>query len=170
MVPAQQTGAGEGGLAPEAKESPGCATVWKADTSWLRIARVVMRKPDVYWQIYRQDQIKPQWRGRLIYVLEIPRIPGTPVLRHVFDPTGGEFPRGEGQRNNLLRRLPHGIIYEGVNRTAVFEVMRFDPRISPQDPAFIFYNRKVVHNSRRFFLTRRCANRWAGEVVERCLA
>jgi hypothetical protein len=111
-----------------------------------------MKKPDVYWQVYRQDQIKPERRGRLVYLLEIPRIAGAPVLRHVFDPSGEEFPTGERQRASLLRRLPHGVVYEGVNRASVFEVLKSDPRISPGAEGFLDYNRAVVRNSRRFFL------------------
>lgn len=113
-----------------------------------------MRKPDVYWHIYRNDHIKPQWRGRLTYVLEIPRTVGTPVLRHAFDPAGEDFPQGEEQIINLLQRLQHGIVFCGVNKAAIEQVIRSDPPLSAQEDDFLRYNHALVRNSQALFLQR----------------
>ena len=107
---------------------------------------------DIYWHIYGRDQIKPALRGNLVYVMEIPRDTIGPVLRHVFDPSGLEFPAGKTQLMRLLKRLPHGIIYQGVNKAAVYDVLLSDPRIRRHDIHLHEYNRALVRNSRHFFL------------------
>jgi hypothetical protein len=107
---------------------------------------------NVYWHVYRRHQIKPELRGPLVYLLEVARQPGLPVLRHVFDPTGRDFPNGTRQAGSLLRRLPHGILYRGINKEAVYEVLLRDPPITLDDPQFAEYNRRIICNSREFFL------------------
>jgi hypothetical protein len=112
-----------------------------------------MRPSDVYWHIYRREQIKPQLQGRLIYVLEIPRVPGCPVLRHVFDPLGRDFPSDSRHRiATLMSALRHGIIYHGVSKAAAYDVMLTDPRILKGDKRFLLYNHEIICNSRAFFL------------------
>ena len=49
-------------------------------------------------------------------------------------------------------RLPHGIIYQGVNKAAVYDVLLSDPRIRRHDIHLHEYNRALVRNSRHFFL------------------
>lgn len=118
-----------------------------------------------FWHIYRRHQIKPELRGHLIYLLEVAKRPGLPVLRHVFDPTGRDFPIGRRQAATLLRRLPHGIVYRGINKEAVYEVLLRDPPITLEDPQFIEYNRGIISNSREFFLIEPWFNR-QGVAVE----
>jgi hypothetical protein len=109
-----------------------------------------MRPLHVYWHIYPEAQIKPELRGNLIYVLEVPPIPGFSVLRWVFDPSGVDFPRFK--MASLLPGGYHGIIFEGVNKDATEEIMASDPEILMSDREFLCYNRIVVTNSRNFFL------------------
>ncbi len=112
-----------------------------------------MKPMDVYWHIYSRDQIKPELRGRLIYLLEVPSAPGSPVLRHVFDPAGREFPANSHQRvMALLANLRHGIVFDGVSKHSVYDVLLFDPKIRREDPFFHQYNRGIISNSRTFFL------------------
>jgi len=112
-----------------------------------------MRPSDVYWHIYRLNEIRPELQGRMIYVLEIPRVPGCPVLRHVFDPLGRDFPPDSGHRiSALMSGSRHGIIYDGVNKGAAYDVMLTDPRILKGDSRFLLYNHEIVCNSRKFFL------------------
>ncbi len=73
---------------------------------------------DVYWHIYRREQIKPALRGNLVLVLEIPGEAGAPVLRHVVDRFGRDFPEAEKTVNELLSRLTHGVVFCGVNKAA----------------------------------------------------
>jgi len=114
---------------------------------------------NVYWHIYRRHQIKPERRGHLVYLLEVAKQPGLPVLRHVFDPTGRDFPLGTRQAATLLRRLPHGIVYRGINKEAVYEILLRDPPITLDDPHFTEYNRRIISNSREFFLVEPWFNR-----------
>lgn len=112
-----------------------------------------MRPLDVYWHIYRKEQIKPELRGPLFYLLEIPIAPGFPVLRHVFDPVGRDFPKSPRQKlRALLPGRRHGIFYEGVSKAAVYDVTLLDPKILKEDRHFLIYNRILVCNSRQFFL------------------
>ena len=112
-----------------------------------------MRPSDVYWHIYRRDEIKPELQGRMIYVLEIPRLPGCPVLRHVFDPLGRDFPDDSNERIwSLMSTLRHGIIYNGISKEAAYDVMLTDPKILKEDSRFLLYNHEIVCNSRKFFL------------------
>lgn len=112
-----------------------------------------MKPMDVYWHIYSRDQIKLELRGRLIYLLEIPSAPGSPVMRHVFDPDGREFPANSRQRvMALLSNLQHGIVFDGVSKHSVYDVLLYDPKIRREDPLFLAYNRGIISNSRTFFL------------------
>jgi len=116
--------------------------------------RICCMKPsDVYWHIYRRDGIKPELQGRLVYVLEIPRTPGCPVLRHVFDPFGRDFPADWHPRIlSLVTNQRHGLIYDGVSKAAAYDVMLTDPRILKGDSQFLLYNHQIICNSRNFFL------------------
>ncbi len=108
---------------------------------------------DVYWHIYGQDQIRPELRGKLIYLIEVPRAIGSPVLRNIFDPTGTQFPANAPERiTALLDGEHHGIIYSGVSKAAVYDVMAFDEPIRNEDYSFLLYNEQIITNSRRFFL------------------
>jgi hypothetical protein len=112
-----------------------------------------MKLSDVYWHIYRRDEIKPELQGRMIYVLEIPRNSGCPVLRHVFDPLGREFPANSSYRiMSLVTNLRHGLIYDGISKAAAYDVMLTDPRILKNDSLFLLYNHEIICNSRKFFL------------------
>jgi hypothetical protein len=112
-----------------------------------------MRPSDVYWHIYRRGEIKPELRGRMIYVLEIPRVTGCPVLRHVFDPLGHYFPCDSRERiSALMTGSRNGIIYNGISKAAAYDVMLTDPRILKLDTRFVLYNHEIVCNSRKFFL------------------
>jgi hypothetical protein len=112
-----------------------------------------MRALDVFWHVYRRDQIKPELRGNLVYFLEIPALPGAPVMRHVIDPRGMDFPD-----SSRFARLPglsgnhHGILFESVTKAAAYDLMLLDPRIQKADPRFAFYNRDIICNAREFFL------------------
>jgi hypothetical protein len=113
-----------------------------------------MKPSDVYWHIYRREEIKPDLQGRLVYVLEIPRTPGCPVLRHVFDPLGRDFPANSRRRIlSLVANQRHGLIYDGISKAAAFDVMLTDPRIMKADSQFLHYNHQIICNSRKFFLT-----------------
>src|SRR6266853_1108805 len=106
-----------------------------------------MRPSDVYWHFYRRHEIKPEFQGRMIYVLEIPRVPGCPVLRHVFDPLGRDFPSDSRQRLlHLMTSLRHGIVYHGVSKAAAYDVMLTDPRILKGDRKFVLYNHAIICN------------------------
>ena len=113
-----------------------------------------MKPSDVYWHIYRRDEIKPELQGRMVYVLEIPRTPGCPVLRHVFDPLGRDFPADWHPRIlSLVTNLRHGLIYDGIDKAAAYDVMLTDPRILKGDSQFLLYNQEIICNSRKFFLS-----------------
>jgi hypothetical protein len=106
-----------------------------------------MKQLDVYWHIYRRDQIKPGLRGELIYFLEIPAFPGALVARQILDPSGLDFPA-----QPFLSATHHGILYQGVSKSAADDLMLLDPSVQRADPRFVFYNRDLVCNSRKFFL------------------
>lgn len=112
-----------------------------------------MQSSDVYWHIYHREQIKPEWRGRLVYVLEVPPVAGVPIIRDIFDPTGADFPSNTRSRiSAVLEGQNHGIVYAGVNKGAVYNIMKQDPLILAEDSDFARYNRELVTNSRHFFL------------------
>ncbi|MGA2660686.1 MAG: hypothetical protein ABSH34_24630 [Verrucomicrobiota bacterium] len=112
-----------------------------------------MKPPNVYWHVYPRTQIKPTLRGNLIYVLEVPVAAGSPVIRDIIDPSERDFPchhttwfptPGQSQRR--------GIVFSGVSKAAVYDVMLFDPRISNDDVGLTRYNAGIVVNARSFFL------------------
>ena len=112
-----------------------------------------MKPFDVYWHIYRRDQIKPEFRGYLICVLEVPPVTGLPVLRNILDPTGQDFPiAGREPLAALLERRHHAIVFEGVCKPAVFDLITLDPLIREERPQFLSYNRELVGNARQFLL------------------
>ena len=113
-----------------------------------------MRAQDIHWHIYPKAQIKPELHGNLIYILEVPAFAGAPVLRDVFDPTGLEFPATARRRiSSLFDTHYNGIVYVGLSKTAVYDVMLYDPVLLNDDTDFAFYNRQIVANARNFFLT-----------------
>jgi hypothetical protein len=110
-------------------------------------------RPDTHWHIYESEQIKPEHRGKLVYVLEIPRNPGPPVMRDVFDPIGREFPSNTRERLvAVLSEADHGIIIKGVSKAAVYAVMELDPPMLRTDSEFLDYNRRIVRNSIDYFV------------------
>jgi hypothetical protein len=112
-----------------------------------------VRSPHVYWHLYPRDQIKPTLRGNLICVLEVPWAPGSPVVRDVIDSIGRDFPpRSVVRFPALMHPDHHGILYVGVNKTAVYDLMLIDPQLLPIDSTYSFYNRQIVSNARNFFL------------------
>ena len=112
-----------------------------------------MKKLDVYWHLYRKDQIKPEFQGWLICVLEMPPVPGLPVLRNILDPNGRDFPiAGREALASLWEGRHHGVIFEGVCKSAIFDLVSQDPVIQEECPRFARYNREIVQNARQFLL------------------
>jgi hypothetical protein len=112
-----------------------------------------MRSPHLYWHIYPRHQIRLELRGDLLFVLEVPWAPGSPVLRNIFDPTGRDFPRTTPARfPEFMRTEHHGILYAGVNKAAVYDLMLTDPALMGEEGDYVFYNRDIVSNARNFFL------------------
>jgi len=108
---------------------------------------------EIYWHVYTQDQVKPELRGNLIYILEVPSFPGSPILRDIFDPTGRQFPSATAARlRALIDSSYHGIMYRGVNKAAVYDVMLQDPVLLKHDPEFAIYNKAILAKARDFFL------------------
>ncbi len=86
-------------------------------------------------------------------VLEVPWLPGSPVLRNIFDPTGRDFPRiSPPTFSSWMSAQHHGIVYAGLNKSAVYDLMLSDPQISKTDPDYAVYNREIVANARNIFL------------------
>jgi hypothetical protein len=112
-----------------------------------------MRSPHLYWHIYPRHQIRPELRGNLLFVLEVPWAPGSPVLRNIFDPTGRDFPRtSPASFPEFMRTEHHGILYAGLNKTAVYDLMLADLPVSKTDPDYAIYNRQIVANARNLLL------------------
>ncbi len=112
-----------------------------------------MRPSHVYWHIYPRDQVKSALRGELFCVLEVPWKSGSPVVRDIVDPTGRDFPGQALLRFPALMRPDyHGIVYAGVSKSAVYNLMLSDPQIVSEDPGYSRYNRKIISNARNFFL------------------
>ena len=112
-----------------------------------------MRSPHLYFHLYPQNQIKPGLRGNLIFVLSVPWALGSPVVRDILDPSGNDFPGQKPIRfPALIRPDHHGVMYIGLNKVAICDVMLSDPQIIPEDPSFSFYNRQIVSKARNFFL------------------
>ena len=111
------------------------------------------RSAHIYWHIYPEEQIRLEFRGRLVLVLEIPWLPGSPVIRHIFDATGRDFPPIDPSSfSALMSAKHHGILYMGVNKEAVCELMLSDPPITKDDADYAFYNREIVANARNLLL------------------
>lgn len=112
-----------------------------------------MRSAHLYWHIYPQHQIRLELRGRLAFVLEVPWAVGCPVVRNIFDPTGRDFPRTNPEVfSGSLRPEHHGILYAGVNKAAVYELMLSDPAMLTGGSDYALYNREIVANARNFLL------------------
>lgn len=110
-----------------------------------------MRAPNQYWHIYRPEQIKPELRGGLILILEMPGVTGSPVLRHLFEMRQA----GDGGREVSgppLARGTNRIVFAGVTEAAVCDLMMSDPPIRRDDVGYASYNRQVVRNARQFLL------------------
>ena len=114
-----------------------------------------MKPPDVFWHIYGREQIKPPLQGDLIYAIEVPCRIGSPVIRHVFDPTGRQFSTDYQQRiRGALKRRNHGIVYQGVSKAAAYGVLLVEAGIAADDQRFIRYNQEVISNSKLYFLVK----------------
>ena len=112
-----------------------------------------MRPAHLYWHIYPRHQIRLELRGNLLFVLEVPWVAGCPVLRNIFDRTGRDFPRKPvGRFPEFTRSEHHGIIYAGVNKAAVYDLMLSDPPMSNTDTDYALYNQSIVASARNFFL------------------
>ena len=112
-----------------------------------------MKPFDVYWHIYRREQIKPALRGNLICVVEVPPEMGFPVVRNILDPNSLDFLAASRQTlAELMERRQHTIIFEGVRKSAFYQLVSLDPVIQKERPRFISYNREIVQNARQFLL------------------
>jgi hypothetical protein len=112
-----------------------------------------MKRFDVYWHIYRRDQIRPEYRGNLICVIEVPPAMGFPVVRNILDPACQGFVTVSRQMlAELLQRRHHVIIFEGVRKSAFCQLVSHDPVILKERPRFMSYNREIIHNARQFLL------------------
>lgn len=110
-----------------------------------------MRALNQYWHIYRPDQIKPELRGGLILILEMPASTGSPVLRHLFEMRQ----KGDGTHEVSgppLARGTNRIVFAGVAENAIYDLMLSDPAIRRDDVGYTSYNRQVVRNARQFLL------------------
>jgi hypothetical protein len=106
-----------------------------------------------FWQIFCGENIKPDFQGNLIYLLEIAGTPGVPVLRNVFDPVGIEYPANSYDRLQALLELGHhGILFEGVSKAAVEALTDWEPPISCEDTPFVVYNRRLVWSTLNLLL------------------
>ena len=112
-----------------------------------------MSKCHHYWHIYPQTQIKHGLHGGLVCVLEVPWRASKPVVRCVLDPAGLDFP---GQKAltfpSLLSPDHHGVMYVGVSKTAVCDLMLTDPPMMADQPDYTLYNRQIISRARNFFL------------------
>ena len=117
-----------------------------------QISTPTMRSSQLYWHIYPREQIRSNFRGNLVFVLEVPWQAGCPVLRNIFDPTGEDFPKNPCRFPEFSRADYHGILYAGVNKTAVYELMLSDPPLLQADADYALYNREIVAGARNFFL------------------
>ena len=118
-----------------------------------RKRNAVMKSKHVHLLFYPQPEIKPRLRGHLIYVLEIPRIPGLPVLRQIYDQTGKDFPPlPHSDLFSIAREHGDCIAFMGVSKDSVFDVMTFDPPLSNDDSGLDRYKRDLLRNARNFFL------------------
>jgi len=112
-----------------------------------------MQPFDIYWHIYRRNQIRPELRGNLVCVIEVPPAMGFPVVRNILDPASKDFATTSRQMlAELLERRHHVIIFEGVRKSAFFQLVGHDPVILKERPRFISYNREIIHNARQFLL------------------
>jgi hypothetical protein len=114
-----------------------------------------MNSTDMYWQVYRQDKIRPELRGDLIYVIEVPAAPGEPAIRHVWDLTARHFPAEPRQKlAEIISRGHSGVVYQGVSAPPACEAIDCDPSIDPVARSCVSYNREILAASKQFFLDR----------------
>jgi hypothetical protein len=113
-----------------------------------------MKSPQLHWHIFTREQIRPEHRGNLVYILELSATGCAPALRDIFDPSGIYFPDAAQPRlRALIESGYHGIIYSGLNKTAVYDVMAEDPPILQHDTTFAIYNSELIQHARKFFLS-----------------
>ena len=112
-----------------------------------------MRSPHLYWHIYPQQQIRAELRGNLLLVLEVPWAAWTPVLRNIFDPAGRDFPRIDSETFlSFMQSEHHGILYAGLSKPAVYDLMLADPPMPNRDADYALYNHEIVARARNYFL------------------
>jgi len=106
-----------------------------------------------FWQIFCGENIKPDVRGELLYLLEIPGTLGVPVLRNAFDPAGTQYPANSYDRLQALLELGHhGIMFDGVSKAAVEALLDWEPPMTREDDQFMVYNRRLVWSSMNLLL------------------
>ncbi len=114
-----------------------------------------MKSRHVYLHVYPQEQIKFRLRGDLIYVFDIPRTAVRPVIREIYDVTGRDFPPvSDLNIFSVDRADSEHIIFAGVNKTSVYDVMAFDPPLLNNRPEVEQYNRLLVPECPQFLLER----------------
>lgn len=112
-----------------------------------------MSSPHLYWHIYSQRQIRHELRGHLLLVLEVPWIGMTPVVRNILDPQSRDFRlTGTGAFLSFMQREHHGILYAGVNKPAVCELMLADPSMPQGGGDYALYNHEIIARARNYFL------------------
>ena len=112
-----------------------------------------MSSSHLYWHIYPQRQIRPGLRGNLLLVLEVPWMAWTPVIRNIFDPCGRDFARIDSETFfSFIQCEHHGILYAGVNKPGVYDIMLADPPMPNGEADYTLYNHEIVVRARNYFL------------------
>jgi hypothetical protein len=107
----------------------------------------------VYRRICRQPEIRPEVRGDLLLLLELPFGPALPIIREIYDPFGRRLPRrSRDQVHRRLQRIPAGIFFDGVAAEAVWELILWDPPLGSTDAALANYNAQMLLNACHAFL------------------
>ena len=134
-------------------ETPRTGTPGVSHAQEMDRNNMIAQHTHTFWQIFSGENIKPDIRGDLVYLLEIPGAPGIPVLRNVFDPTGIEYPSNSYDRlQALLEMGHHGILFEGVSKAAIEALMDWEPPITREDAQFVVYNRRLAWSSMNLLL------------------
>lgn len=112
-----------------------------------------MSAPHLYWHIYPEKQIRPELRGNLLLVFEVPWTAWTPVIRNVFDQRSQDFPWDpRGTFLSCMQPEHHGVLYAGVSKAAVYDLMLADPSLPHADSDYGLYNHEVIAGARNYFL------------------